>query len=83
MHAFFISTTFISNARLKLPKNQAKAKQHPEAERLLFENNSHSSSKLSSENNTTYSKKCTKNYGFCFNEIYMINDDENEAEIEK
>ena len=31
LHAFFISNTFISNARLKLAKNQAKAKQHPEA----------------------------------------------------
>ena len=36
----------ISNARLKLPKNDAKkkadAKQHPEVELLLFENYSHS-----------------------------------------
>ena len=29
---------FISNARLKLAKNQANAKQHSENERLLFEN---------------------------------------------
>ena len=29
---FFRSNTFMSNARLKLAKNQAKAKQHPEAE---------------------------------------------------
>ena len=35
---FFISNTFISNARLKLAKNQAKANQHPEAELQLFEN---------------------------------------------
>ena len=35
---FFINNTFISNARLKLAKNQANAKQHPEAELLLFEN---------------------------------------------
>ena len=35
---FFISNTFISKARLKLAKNQAKAKQHPETELLLFEN---------------------------------------------
>ena len=40
---FFISNTFISNARLKLAKNQANGKQHHEAELLLFENNSHSS----------------------------------------
>ena len=30
IHAFFISNTFISNARLKLAKNQVNAKQHPE-----------------------------------------------------
>ena len=54
VHAFFISNTFISNAWLKLAKNQAKAKQHPEAELLLFENKSHSSSKLSSKNNRRY-----------------------------
>ena len=35
---FFISNTFISNARLKLAKNQAKAKQHLETELLLFGN---------------------------------------------
>ena len=46
---FFISKIFISNARLKLAKNQANAKQHPEAEVLLFENYSHSSSTLSSK----------------------------------
>ena len=54
MHAF------ISNARLKLAKNQAIAKQHPVAEPLLFENYSHSSSMLSSKNNGTFSKKSTK-----------------------
>ena len=37
-------------------KNQAKAKQHSEAEHLLFENYSFPSSK----NNSRYSKKCTK-----------------------
>ena len=35
---FFISNTLISNARLKLAKNQAKAKHHPETELPLFEN---------------------------------------------
>ena len=35
MHAFFISSTFISNARLKLTKNQANAKQHRAAEKLF------------------------------------------------
>ena len=47
---FLISNTFISNARLKFAKNQANAKQHPEAELLLFENYSYSSSTLSSKN---------------------------------
>ena len=49
---FFIKNTFISNARLKLAKNQANAKQHPEAELLLFENYSQPS-----KTNRTYSKK--------------------------
>ena len=49
---FFIISTFISNARLKLAKYQAKAKQHPETELFLFENYSLSSSTtLSSKNN--------------------------------
>ena len=52
--AFFISNTFISNAKLKLAKNQANAKQHPETELLLFENYSHSSSTFSSKNNGTF-----------------------------
>ena len=54
---FLINSTFISNTRMKLPKSQANAKQHPEAELLLFENYSHSSFTLSSKNNRTYSKK--------------------------
>ena len=33
---FYISTTFISNARLKLAKNQANSKEHSEAELLLL-----------------------------------------------
>ena len=37
IHAFFISNIFISNARLKLAKSQANAKQNPEAELLVFE----------------------------------------------
>ena len=38
LHASFNSNTFISKARLKLAKNQANAKQHPETELSLFEN---------------------------------------------
>ena len=51
IHAFFMSNTFISKARLKLAKNQGNAKQHPEAELLLLENYSHSSDRLSFKNN--------------------------------
>ena len=37
VHAFFyISNTFISNARLELAKNQANAEQQPEAQLLPF-----------------------------------------------
>ena len=57
LDAFFTSNTFISNARLKLAKNQAHAKQHPVAELSLFENYSYSSSTLSSKNDNTNSKK--------------------------
>ena len=56
----FLSYTFISNARLKLAKNQANAKQHPEAELLKLKNYSHSSSTLSTKDNRTYSKKKQK-----------------------
>ena len=57
---FFISNIFISNARLKLAKNQAKAKQHPQAELLLFEYYSLSTPRLSSKNNRRYSKNVQK-----------------------
>ena len=56
--------TFISNASLKLAKSQAKSKQHPQAELLLFENYLLSLSMLSPKYNGRYCKKCTKNeYG--------------------
>ena len=72
LHVFFISNNLISNTRLKLVKNQAKAKQHPEAERLLFENYSLSSFMLSFKTNMRYSKKCVKNKCVCFNEIMCL-----------
>ena len=54
-----IHTFFISNTKQKLAKNQAKDKQHLEAELLLSENYSLCSSTLSSKNNRRYSKnKC-------------------------
>ena len=49
----------MSNARLKLAKKQAKAKQHAEAELFLHANFSLSSSTLSSIGDIL--KKCTKN----------------------
>ena len=64
-----LQTVFINNTWLKLAKNQAKAKQHPEAELLLFENYSLSFSTLSSKNNKLFSKNCTKNKCVCFNEV--------------
>ena len=71
---FFISNTFINNARLKLAKNQANAKQHSEAELWfwLFENYSHFSFTLSSKNNRTYSKNKQKNKYVCIREIIQL-----------
>ena len=43
-----------------MAKNQVKAKQHPEAEFLLFENYSLYSSMLSYKTNLKYSKKYAK-----------------------
>ena len=67
---------------MKLVKNQAKAKQHPETELLVLENYSLFSSMLSSKNNSRYSKKCTKKQVRLFKRGYMINDNENEDKNE-
>ena len=48
---FFICSTSKSNTWLKLAKNQAKAKQHPETELMLIENYSNSSFMLSPKTN--------------------------------
>ena len=69
---FFISNTFISNTRLKLTKNQANAKQHPETEFLLFQNYSLSSYTLSSKNKGTYCKNKQKNECVCVHEITQL-----------
>ena len=66
LHVFFISNTFI------LAKNPAKVKQHPEAELLLFESYSLSSSTLWPKINKRYSKQCTKNKRVCFNEVIWL-----------
>ena len=57
VHAFFISSTFISNAKLKLAKNQAKAK-------LLMN--------FCYLKIVQYSKKCAKTKCTCFNEIMWL-----------
>ena len=56
-----MSDNFISNAKPKLAKNQAKAKQRPKAKLFLVENYSLFSSTLSSKNKIRYYKKCTEN----------------------
>ena len=80
---FFISNTFISNARLKLAKNQANAKQQPKNELLLFEHYSHSLSTLLSENNRIYSKQQAEEQFCLYLWDYAINRNEDEDEIEK
>ena len=57
IQAFFISKTFMRNARLKMAKSSANAEQYLEAELSLFDNYSFSSSTLSPKNNRRYSKK--------------------------
>ena len=72
MHAFLIRNTFISNARVKLAKNQANARQHTWAEILLFENYSLSSSKLSYKNDRIYSKKDANEQCACIHKIINV-----------
>ena len=57
---FFCISSFFWTPGWNWQKNWAKAKQHPEAELLLFENYLLSSSMLSSRNNRAYSKECAK-----------------------
>ena len=57
---FFYKRHFYKQRQPEIDKNQEKAKQHPEAELLLFENFLLSSSTSSSKNYRRYSKKCTK-----------------------
>ena len=68
---------------MKLPKNQANAKQHPEAELMLFGNYSHSSPTSSSKNNKIYSKKYTKEQMCLYSWDYTINHNQNKNEDEK
>ena len=68
---------FVNNTSLKLVKNQAKAKQHPQAEVLLFENYSLSSSILSSKN-SKYKLTTGKFTSMLVSIDYMIYYNENE-----
>ena len=64
--------------RLKLAKNQANAKQHPEAELLLFENYTYSSPKPIGH----VLKKKQKNKCACVRKINLIEkEDENQKSI--
>ena len=72
LNTFFISNIFLSNAKLQLVKNPAKAKQHPEAEILLFENYSFPTPTLSSKNNRRFSKNVQKRQVSLFKRGYMI-----------
>ena len=67
-----ISNTSMSNARLKLAKNQANALQNPETGFLQFENYSCFSSTLLSKNNRTYSKNKQNNKCVCILEIIWL-----------
>ena len=68
-YTLFYKQHFYKQGQADIGKNQAKAKQDPEAELFLFENYSLSSSTLPSKNKKGYSRKCTKNKCVCFNEV--------------
>ena len=53
----FYKQHFYKQRQTEIGKTDVNAKQHSEAEPLLFKSYSHSSSTLSSKNNRTYSKK--------------------------
>ena len=72
LHAFFISNTFISKTRLKLAKNQANAKHHPDAELLTCQNYSHSLSTLSTKTIGYILKNKQKNKCVCIHEIIQL-----------
>ena len=77
----FTSNTFISNARLKLAKKQAKAKQHTGTEQLLFE-----TCFLHPRYHPKVIRAILQNVQKqvrLFKSGYMMNDNENEAENEK
>ena len=66
---------------MKLAKNQANAKQHPEAELLLFENYARSSSTLSPKKNV-HTPKIKQTNQCLHSSDYTISHNENEEEKE-
>ena len=68
---------------MKLVKNQAKTKQHHEAELLVFENCSISSTALSSKNNFGEITKKVQKKVRLFMWGYIINENKDDAENEK
>ena len=57
---------------LKLAKNQAKAKQQPQVEFWLFENNSPSSFRFSFKKNRRFSKNVQENKCTCLDEVIWL-----------
>ena len=55
-----------------MAENLAKAKHHPEAELLIFEDYFFSLSTVSCKNDRRYSKKCTKNEYVSLNEVTWL-----------
>ena len=78
-----IHAIFISNASLKLAKNEENAKQHAKTELYLFEKYLHSSFTLSSTNKRTYSKKEAKKRACLYSWDYTITHNGNQDENEK
>ena len=82
IHVFFyIRNTFINNARLRLAENQTSARQHPEAEVLIFEHYLHSSTTLSSKSTRAHRKKNAKEQGYLYSWDYTINHNEYDEKI--
>ena len=82
---FFFKQHFYKQRQAEIAKKkyQVNAKQHPEAELLLFENYSHSSFTLSFKNNRTYSKNYPNEKGRLCSWDYAINHKENGDENKK
>ena len=80
---FFYKEHFYKQRQAEIDKKSSKAKQHTEAEVLLFQNYSLFSSTLSPKTNRRYCRKYTKKQVRLFKWGYMINDFENEAENKK